>query len=587
MTTPIERKLVAIFAADVAGYSRLMARDEIMTLGRLRHVRGIMDGLIAEHRGRIFHTAGDSIMADFGSAVDAVQCAAAVQQGLAHESEGVAEDERLVFRIGVHVGDVIVDGANLLGDAVNVAARLEALAEPGGICLSAAARHQVGNKLPLDFEDMGEQQVKNIPEAIRVYRIASSAPATKAPAPVLTLPDTPSIAVLPFQNMSGDPEQEYFVDGMVEEITTAIARLPWLFVIARNSSFSYKGRKVDVKQIARELGVRYVLEGSVRKSGNRVRITGQLIDTATSAHIWADHFDGTLDDIFDLQDRVASNVVGAIEPRLRSSEIERANRKPTESLDAYDLYLRALAEFHKITRPSYENAFRLAIKALGVDPSYAPAAGMGAWCRTYQTAQGWIKNTPELAAEALRLARQAIDAGKDDADALWMAGHTIGQFSGDLTAAMSAIDRALELNPNSAQAWGARGWICLFGDTAEEAIQAFEKATRLTPRDPLRYVFTAGLARAHVVAGRYEEAVRWIDQSIAEQPRFVVSLRIKVVLCVLAGRLNDAREWLSRLCTEAPGSTIETFIAYAARHYTPKLRALYVDALRQAGLPET
>jgi TolB-like protein len=391
---------------------------------------------------------------------------------------------------------------------------------------------------------------------------------------------------LPFQNMSGDPEQDYFADGMVEEITTAIARLPWLFVIARNSAFTYKGKAIDVKQVARELGVRYVLEGSVRKGGNRVRITGQLIDTATGAHIWADRFDGALDDIFELQDQVASTVAGTIEPRLRGAETERALRKPTENLDAYDLYLRGLAQFHHLTPAELQEAVRLAECALAVDPAYGPAAALAGWCRLYQMAQGWLRNTPEVAATALRFAKQAIDNGRDDPDALWMAAHMIGHISGDQAAATAAIERALALNPNAAQAWSIRGWIHNYLDEADPAIAAFEQALRLSPLDPLGYVAKAGLARAHLTAGRYDEAIRWVDQANLEQPRFATSLWIKVVLCELSGRHNEAAAWLASLLEASPGFTIDLFLAYSTHHYTDRLRALYVDAFRKAGLPE-
>src|SRR5215472_5952545 len=367
----VERKLAAIFAADVEGYSRLMGRDEVGTLRTLTAYRVIIDRLIASHRGRIFNTAGDSLVADFASAVDAVQCAVAMQDAVAKENSDRPADEQMWFRIGLHVGDVMVQGDDLFGDAVNIAARLEALAEPGGICVSRAVRDHIGTKLSIGFIDIGEQQVKNIAQPIRAYRIGGDTSSTVAPVAdsSLPLPDKPSIAVLPFQNMSGDPEQEYFADGMVEEITTAISRLPWLFVIARNSSFAYKGKSPDLRQVGRDLGVRYVLEGSVRKAGNRVRITGQLIDTTTGAHIWADRFDGALDDIFELQDQVASSVVGAIEPKLRQSEIERAGRKPTESLDAWDLYLRALALRYQYTEESIAEAITLLERALAIDPS--------------------------------------------------------------------------------------------------------------------------------------------------------------------------------------------------------------------------
>ena len=316
----VQRKLAAIFAADIVGYSRLMGLDEAGTLARLKARREIMDRLIAAYRGRIFNTAGDSVVADFVSAVDAVQCAVAVQEALARENAGVAETEAMRFRIGIHVGDVIVEGTNLFGDAVNIAARLEAVAEPGGICVSATVRDQIGTKVPVGFNDLGEQQVKNIARPIRAYRIEGKSTMTEGAnvAPSLPLPDKPSIAVLPFANMSGDPEQEYFADGMVEEIITALSRIRWLFVIARNSSFTYKGQAIDVKQVGRELGVRYVLEGSVRKAGGRVRITAQLIDALAGTHLWADRFDGSLEEVFELQDRVAISVAGMIEPTLET-----------------------------------------------------------------------------------------------------------------------------------------------------------------------------------------------------------------------------------------------------------------------------
>jgi TolB-like protein/class 3 adenylate cyclase len=351
----VERRLAAILAADVAGYSRLMGEDEEGTLAALKAIRReLADPKIAEHRGRIVKTTGDGLLVEFPSVVDAVRCAVELQREMALRNAEVPETRRIEFRIGINLGDIIIDEHDIYGDGVNVAARLEALAEPGGICVSRVVRDQVRDKVDLSFEDLGEQQVKNIARPVHVYRIPLLETArAKAPLP---LPDKPSLAVLPFQNMTGDAEQDYFVDGIVEEITTAISRLPWLFVIARNSSFTYQGRAVDVKQVAGELGVRYVLEGSVRKAGNRVRITGQLIDTATGAHIWADRFDGALDDIFQLQDEVASSVVGAVEPKLRQSEIGRATRKPPTSLKAYDLYLRALAEFHTYTRESLGRA---------------------------------------------------------------------------------------------------------------------------------------------------------------------------------------------------------------------------------------
>ena len=409
----VERRLAAVLAADVAGYSRLMEADEEGTLAALRAIRREFgDPKIAEHRGRIVKTTGDGLLVEFASVVDAVRYAVEVQRAMAERNADITPAKRIEFRIGINVGGIIIEDGDIFGDDVNIAARLEALAEPGGICISAAAHEQVRDRLDLAFDDLGEQQVKNITRPVRTYAVALGI-SPRAALPVgapLPLPDKPSLAVLPFQNMTGDAEQEYFVDGMVEEITTEISRLPWLFVIARNSAFTYKGKPVDVKQVARELGVRYVLEGSVRKASNRVRITGQLIDTMTGAHIWADRFDGALDDIFELQDRFAGNVVAAIEPKLRLAEIERATRKPTESLDAYDLYLRALAEFHKLTLAGYRACVMLLQLALEIDPSYMPAAGLVGWCRIRQRSMGAV--TQEEIGEAIGLARRVIASAR-------------------------------------------------------------------------------------------------------------------------------------------------------------------------------
>jgi adenylate cyclase len=385
--------------------------------------------------------------------------------------------------------------------------------------------------------------------------------------------------------MTGDPEQEYFVDGMVEEITTAISRLPWLFVIARNSSFTDKGKAVDVKQVARELGVRYVLEGSVRKAGSRVRITGQLIDTATGAHLWADRFDGALDDIFELQDQVASSVVGAIEPRLRSAETERAIRKPTHSLAAYDLYLPALAKFHQYTANGFGEAVILVKQALAVDPTYAPAAAMLGWCRVFQRRPGLALHPAEVA-EAAPLARRAIEAGKDDPDTLWMSGLTIAIFAGDHSAAASAIERSLALNPNSAHAWMASGYVSCYRNLPGPAVEAFNRAIRLSPLDPLGWAFAGGIALAYMIEGRYEEAIGWADRCLHEQARFTMALRIRVASCAHLGRLPEAQQWLARLLEVDPGLTISWVKAYAMTFLPPETVAVYLEDLRKAGLPE-
>src|SRR5271169_260946 len=391
-----------------------------------------------------------------------------------------------------------------------------------------------------------------------------------------TLPDRPSIAVLPFANISADPEQEYFADGMVEEIITALSRIRWLFVIARNSTFTYKGHAVDVKQVGRELGVRYVLEGSVRKAGDRVRITAQLIDALAGAHLWADRFDGALDDIFELQDQVTSSVVGAIEPKLRSSEIERAFRKPTENLSAYDLCLRAFFHFHKLTSEGNLETIRLLRQALEIDPSYATAAAFVGLCRGFQRAQGWGALSDQEVVEAVRLAKQALDTGKEDPETLWMAGLAIADLAGEHAAGMNAIDRSLALNPNSAYAWNASGWMRC-GSKPDLAIEALERAMRLSPLDPQRWMFEGGLALAHMAAGRYEEAMEWADRALLEQPRAAAIVRCKVVLCGCLSRLDEARRWLARLLQAQPGLTVAELKAFAAASFvSPKILAIYV-----------
>jgi adenylate cyclase len=584
----VERRLAAILAVDVAGYSRLMGEDEEGTLAALRAVRRELgDPKIAEHRGRIVKTTGDGLLAEFASVVDAVRCAVEVQREMIARNAAAPAERRIEFRMGINVGDIIIEDGDIFGDGVNIAARLEALAEPGGICLSAAAHEQVRDRLDIAFDDLGEQQVKNIARPVRTYGVALGA-SSRAALPVgvpLPLPDKPSLAVLPFQNMTGDAEQEYFVDGMVEEITTAIARLPWLFVIARNSAFTYKGKPVDVKQVAQELGVRYVLEGSVRKAGNRVRITGQLIDTTTGAHIWADRFDGALDDIFELQDQVASSVAGAIEPKLRQSEIERASRKPTANLTAYDLYLRALAQSYRYTEEGLAEAVVLARQALAIDPSYVPAAALVGWCRALQRVQGWGTLSDEDIGEACRLARQALEAERDDAETIWQAAWTLFFLAGEVAMAAAALDRALALNPNAAHAWLFRGNIQALRNQPEAAIEATERARRLSPFDPYTSFCAVNIAAAHLAARRFEQAIEWADRALHDQPRMVTAMRVKVVALAHLGHLDAARAELSRVLAIDPKLTIAGFREYA--HFAaPEVLELFVTGLRLAGLPE-
>jgi adenylate cyclase len=524
---------------------------------------------------------------EFASVVDAVRYAVELQHAMAERNSDVPVAERIEFRIGIHQGDVVVEDGDIFGDGVNLAARLEGLAEPGGICVSGRVHADVGGKLDVGFEDLGEQQVKNITRPVRVFRALLGKPkATAETTPSLALPDKPSLAVLPFQNMTGDPEQEYFVDGMVEEITTAISRLPWLFVIARNSSFTYKGKAIDVKQVGRELGVRYVLEGSVRKAGQRVRITGQLIDATTGNHIWADRFDGALDDIFDLQDRVAASVVGAIAPRLRMSEIERAVRKPTASLDAYDFYLRALAQVYRYTEESLAEAVALLRQALAIDPSYAPAGALASWCQAIQRTQGWGALSDDDVAEGTRLARQALEAGRADPDTIWQAATTLFFFAGEAAMATTVLDRALTLNPNAAGAWIVRGMIHALRNEPEAAIEACNHAQRLSPFDPLGYWHAVHRAIAHLAARRFEQAIEWADRALHDQPRVISAIRVKIAALAYLGRLGEARAELAQLLAIDPKFTIAGYRAFLGPCAAPEFLELAITGLRLAGLPE-
>ena len=589
----IERQLIAILAADIAGYSRLVGADEEGTHAQLRACRReLIEPCIAAHQGGVVKTTGDGMLVRFASPVEATRCAVEVQQGMTERNSDLPAHRRLEFRIGINLGDVIVENDDIFGDGVNVAARLEALAEPGGICVSRSVRDQVRDRVSFAFEDLGEQQVKNITRPLQVYRLVrntSAQPVETSPTEraVLALPDKPSIAVLPFTNMCGDPEQEYFVDGMVEEIITAISQIRWLFVVARNSTFTYKGHAVDVKQVGCELGVRYVLEGSVRKAGKRVRITAQLIDTTNGAHIWTDRFDGGLDDIFELQDQVAIAVAGAIEPRLRLSEIERANRKPPQNLDAYDLYLRALGQFHMHSREGALKAIDLLKRALAIDPTYAPAAALIGECHVSRSAHaGGAPVSPVEVEESVRLARQAIQWGKDDPDTLWMAAICLSNFAGEYATAARLIERALTLNPNSAHAWNAKGYVAYRQNQLDSAIDAFSRAIRLSPLDPLGGYFSNGLAIANLASGRYEEALEWADRALHEFPGYAPAMRSKAIACVQLGRIEEARNEVERMVELHPGSTIAKWQASVIRYLSPKIIAMYVDSLRKAGMPD-
>jgi adenylate cyclase len=583
------RRLAAILAADVARYSRLIGADEEGTLDRLRSIRAeLIDPAITAHRGRLVKTTGDGLLVEFASVVDALRCAAEVQQAMAERNTGTSAAEKIEFRIGINMGDVVVEDGDIFGDGVNVAARLEGLAEPGGICVSARVQEDAAGRLDLVFDDLGEQNLKNIARPVRVYRVGSPASRPQSPlptpgtpalaggrpgaplqagegrvgvgrdgaecrrgeagegAPALPLPDKPSIAVLPFQNISGDPEQEYFADGMVEEIITALSRIRWLFVIARNSSFTYKGQAVDVKRVGRELGVRYVLEGSVRKGGNRVRITAQLIETETGAHLWADRFDGLVEDVFELQDQVAISVAGVIEPALQAAEARRSADRPTHDLTAYDLYLRALPNFASLAKEGVQEAVDLLERAIAHDPGYGPALALAAMCSFQLHLNGWIDSPGAVRTQGLDYARRALRAAENDPFVLASAAVVFGYFGEDIEAAIALMDRSLAANPGSVYGWLFSGLLRLFAGQPDTAIEHVERSMRLNPRDRLATPLTA-IGTAYLMKRDFDTAVAKLLASIQERPGFPMSYRVLAACYAHLGRLDDAREAIERL----------------------------------------
>jgi adenylate cyclase len=570
---------------DIAGYSSLMELDEAGTFIALGTMRGAAEKLVKQHRGRIANTAGDSILAEFPSAVDAVHCALALQD--IPRDEATTRDLRA--RIGIHLGDVLARDGDLFGTAVNIAARLEAIAEPGGIVVSSAIRDATAGKLRAAFADLGVKILKNIEEPVRVYALTAASGAGLAQRhqakEALPLPNKPSIAVLPFENLSGDREQEYFADGIVEEIITALSRFRGLFVIARNSSFAYKGRAVDVKQVGRELGVRYVLEGSVRKAGSKVRISGQLIDTANGAHLWADRFDGSLEDIFDLQDQVTVSVVGAVAPKLEQAEIDRATRKPTESLDAYDYFLRGMAGVHRSTKEAVNEALPLFYRAIELDPKFASAYGMATRCYIERKTNGWATDRELEITETKRLARKAAALGRDDAVALCTAGLALAYVVGDVQDGGALIERALALNANLAWAWIFRGWVKNYLGESDAAIDSESRAMRLSPQDSHLYLMQTAIAAAHYFSGRYIEASTWAEQALRENPDYMSALRFMAASCAMQGRQEQAQKAMMHLRGLDPALRISNLSQLAPFAREEDIER-WTEGLRLAGLPE-
>jgi TolB-like protein len=579
-----QRRLAAIVSADVAGYSRLMGRDESGTLAALKTLRReLIDPKIDEHGGRIVKTTGDGLLLEFASVVDAVRCVSEIQAAITAHNAGIPAERRIEFRVGVNIGDIILDGDDIFGDGVNVAARLQELAAPGGICVSGRVQEDVRGKLDIAFEDAGEQQLKNIAWPVRVHRVKAKG-ATSAVSPQLALPDKPSIAVLPFQNMSGDAEQEYFADGITEDIITALSRIPSLFVIARNSSFAYKGKAIDIRQIGRELGVRYVLEGSVRKAGQRLRITGQLVESETGSHLWADRFDSVLEDVFDLQDRVTVAVAGAIEPSIGQAEIRRANRKPTENLQAYDWLLRAIGERQLYSRDSCDRAIGMARRAIELDPRYAQAyAYLAVWVMI-RWINGWMEDEAAETAEGVRFAHLAVQLAPNDSVVLTLAALALGHLNRDLANAIPWLDRAIALNPNSALALGLGALVRTFAGDYATAIDHADRAMRLSPFDPSSNVFSLARGISHLLQRQLPEAVAWLRKSAQDNPHNASTFLWLGSALAHAGQMEEARVAIRRLLDLHPMSSARWWREH--RRHREEDTEYLLEGARLAGLPE-
>lgn len=577
----VQRRLAAILAADVVGYSRLIRADEVGTLERLRvHRAELIDPQIAEHDGRIVKLMGDGALVEFASVVDAVHCAAAIQGAMPARNEGEPEDRRIVFRIGINLGDVIVEGDDIHGDGVNIAARLEGLSNPGGVCVSGVVYESVKDKLDLGFDDLGPQTVKNIPEPVRVYalRIESSEELSTRDLP---LPSKPSIAVLPFDNMSGDPEQEYFADGIADDIITELSRFRELFVIARNSSFTYKGQAVDIKRVGRELGVRYVLEGGVRKAGNRVRIAVQLIEAESGNHLWAEKFDGDLADTFELQDRITASVSGIIQPTMFRAEIERTKRKSLETTDAYDLQLQGWSACLRMVREGYFEGLELAHAAVRADETYSAAHTLVAWVNFMGFLFGWADDPQESLRTAAKAAQQAVELDDADAQAHVVLAFT-HVFEREYNTAVAESERALQVNPNLAWAEFTRGVVCVYTGQPKDGAVSCERAIRLSPRDPFTFAFLNALSICQYALREYSASVVTAAKIVALKPDYLFGHWHTAIACAQLGHMDQARRAFEEVVRINPNFD-RAFVESVAPFQNPDELEHQIDGLKKAG----
>jgi len=582
----IERRLSAIMAADVAGYSRLMHNDEEAThAGLTALLADAVEPVIAEHGGHIVKNTGDGFLAEFPSAVEAVRTAMQFQNRIHELTLDDAEDRRIAFRVGINIGDVIVEAHDIFGDGVNIAARLEGVAEPGGICISQTVLNHARDKVSFEVEDAGEQTLKNIARPVHIYRIIiepGRRPATPKPEiSALTLPDKPSVAVLPFTNMSGDPEQEYVSDGLAEDVITALSRYPSLFVIARNSSFTYKGRPVDVKQVGRELGVRYVLEGSVRKAGNRIRVTAQLVEAGTSNHVWAERYDRDLADIFAVQDELTEALTTALAPAIADAELRRAMRKPPGSLDAWAAYQRGLWHLSKATPDDDETAERFFKQAIDLDPTFAGGYSALALYQLQAAALYQKLDLPSAQRSAEALARRAVALDGADAEARSCLGWAL-QGRGEADGALAEIERALSMSPNLAIAHGHRGATLIFAGRPREGLAALETCIRLDPRDPYLAVRLLHIACGLYFCSEYDASVEASKRLIRSYPDFPMIYRWSAAALGQLGRTAEAKEALEKAVSRAPAA-FDMYVRNRAPWFRPEDHAHLVEGLRKAG----
>jgi adenylate cyclase len=585
----VETRFAVVMCADVVGYSRLMGVDEEGTLAALNaHRRNVVDPAIAEHKGRIVRAMGDGLLVEFNSVVDAVRCAVKVQSEMPEQGAEVPEDRQIRFRVAIAMGDVVTDGDLIYGQAVDIGSRMESLAEPGGINVSRAVRDQVRDRLPIAFEDLGEHEVKNVARPVRAFRIVidtpTAAPASAARKKAAARPERPGLVVLPFQNLGGDAEAEFFLDSVAEDLITELARARWFSVVARNTSFGYKGKAADSKQLARELGVRYVVEGTLRKLGNRVRISCQLVEAANGQHLWAERFDGTLEESFDLQDQITETLIGSVGPVLRVAEVERARRKPEASQDVYDLVCRAIPSAFAETAEDNQEALRLLGLVFETDPADPLANALAAWCRQQRHLMNWPGGEDDDREAAKSLARAAIGAGGEVPLALALAGAVRAALTRDHDSALAAVDRAMMINPNAAIVLGFDALTRCVCGAYDKAIEHAEKAMHLSPLEPLLYHAAFALALACLFTGRNEEAVTYARKAIEGNRNFAFPYYILALGCARLGQREEAVQAVRQLVSAAPSFRIGTLrrirFADAARLQSD------LDLLRAARLPE-